>query len=165
MRNIGDLIYSALILLCGIIICATSSYAQDMIAPDQANHNDANKDAYPDSLALTDMFIAVSVPSHRVYINEMLRVEYNIYIAISRGQINYDFHEPDFEKWYVFETTPPKDSFVTINNKKYRKEPFAVYYISAFNAGSKYTQHTFCICHIIAIFKCDKTFKLHCFFT
>ena len=38
-------------------------------------------------------------------------------------------------------------------------------FISAFNAGSKYTQHTFCICYIIAIFKCDKTFKLHCFFT
>ncbi len=89
----------------------------------------------PNPIALTDMFVDVHVPSHRIYLGETIRIEYDVYIAIARGELKYDYREPDFTHWYVYESKAPKDSFITLGNKKYKKEPFAVYYISALKVG------------------------------
>jgi len=128
MKRIGSIILTrlcAVIILLAICILPASVMAQP---------NPSSSDM-PNPLALTDMFVDVNVPSHRIYLGETIRIEYDVYISIARGELKYDYHEPDFTAWYVYEAKTPKDSFITLGNKKYKKEPFAVYYISALQVG------------------------------
>ena len=82
-----------------------------------------------------DMFIDIQVPAHQVYLGQTMRIEYDVYVASGKGQVFYDAREPEFSKWYVFEGTAAHPSQTTVNGKSYTKEPFAVYYISAYAPG------------------------------
>ncbi|MBO4351102.1 MAG: BatD family protein [Proteobacteria bacterium] len=85
-----------------------------------------------------DMFIDLKVPEHQIYLGETIRIEYDVYVAASRGQIFYDAEEPDFSNWYSVEGKAPVASGVTIGGKPYTREPFAVFFVTPNNTGKLY---------------------------
>ena len=86
--------------------------------------------AYPD-----DMFIDLVVPSHRLYLGEVIRIEYDVYVAKSRGIVHYDNQEPDFESWFTYEDSVPDPSIEKIQDKTYTKEPYAAFFVAPLKAG------------------------------
>lgn len=89
-----------------------------------------NTPAFPD-----DFFIDLVVPSHRLYLGEIMRIEYDVYVAKSRGILHYDNREPEFDAWFTFEDKVAEPSFVVIENKTYAKEPYAAFYVAPLKPG------------------------------
>lgn len=81
------------------------------------------------------MFIEIHTREYQIYLGQTLRVDYDVYVEASRGQVYYDVIEPDFKFWYSIEGTTPRSSYVSLDNKSYQKEPFATYYITPSKAG------------------------------
>ncbi len=81
-----------------------------------------------------DMFIDLQVMDHQIYVGETLKVEYDVYVASSRGEVFYDVEEPDFAQWYGIEGSVPKSSLSSYG-RNYNKEPFATYFVSATKTG------------------------------
>ena len=86
--------------------------------------------AFPD-----DFFIDLVVPSHRLYLGEVIRIEYDVYVAKSRGIVHYDNREPDFDAWFTFEDEIPEPSQEQIEGKTYTKEPYAAYFVAPLKPG------------------------------
>ena len=111
-------------------------FASAMIAPTglcaQPVHQDTeyNKENLHIASAPEDMFIDLKVPEHQIYLGETIRIEYDVYVAASRGQIFYDAEEPDFSNWYSIEGKAPVASSVTLGGKPYTREPFAVFFVT-----------------------------------
>ncbi len=110
-------------------ICANQAAAQQP-ARDARDDSGPRLAAPPD-----DMFIDIQVPAHQVYLGQTMRIEYDVYVASGKGQVFYDAREPEFSKWYAFEGTAAQPSQTSVNGKSYTKEPYAVYYISAYAPG------------------------------
>lgn len=81
------------------------------------------------------MFIDIVLPRHQVYLGETIRVQYDVYVAQSKGLVQYDAVEPNFEAWSVLETPAPKPTLATLDGKHFTKEPFAIYYLNATRLG------------------------------
>ncbi len=90
----------------------------------------------PQPTAPDDMFIEFVVPTHRIYLGEYIRVQYNVYVAASRGQVYYENAEPDFLSFAVYEDKTPRADVAIIDGKRYTREPFATYFVSPIKTGS-----------------------------
>ncbi len=86
--------------------------------------------AFPD-----DFFINLVVPSHRLYLGEVIRIEYDVYVAKSRGLVHYDNREPDFDAWFTFEDAVAEPSQEQIEGKTYMKEPYAAFFVAPLKPG------------------------------
>lgn len=125
LGNAHSIILHLLITLCS---CAVMSSAYGQTDPSVVS--EMATAAYPD-----DMYIDLVVPSHRLYLGEVIRIEYDVYVAKSRGIVHYDNQEPDFESWFIYEDSVPEPSIEKIQDKTYTKEPYAAFFVAPLKAG------------------------------
>ena len=125
LGNAHSIILHLLITLCS---CAVMSSAYGQTDPSVVS--EMATAAYPD-----DMYIDLVVPSHRLYLGEVIRIEYDVYVAKSRGIVHYDNQEPDFESWFIYEDSVPEPSIEIIQDKTYTKEPYAAFFVAPLKAG------------------------------
>lgn len=103
------------------LFCPASLSAQS--PADDAGHRDSPMK----TTARDDMFIDLIVPMHQIYLGETIRIQYDVYVASHRGQVNYIYEEPDFAGWYTIEDEKPIAQSVNKNGKPFTREPFAVF--------------------------------------
>ncbi len=118
------------VLFCVLTMIVFPVYGEPVKQITASRVKDAHVAQPPD-----DMFIDVQIPSHQIYRGEVMRIEYDVYVATKRGQVFYDADEPDFMHWYSIEGPAPQGSFASFEGKSYTKEPFAVYYVSSSISG------------------------------
>ena len=126
--HISVMVVPAICLMLAGMECTAQTSVVDGFQTSQVKN--ARVAAAPD-----DMFIDMQVQNHQIYLGEVLKVEYDVYVAASRGQVFYDVEEPEFARWYSVEGKAPQSGGVSLYGKSYTREPFAVYYLTPDSPG------------------------------
>ena len=124
--------------ILSIAIATAMLIPVNLLAEPPQQNAEQPKDNVHIAAAPEDMYIDLKVPVHQIYLGETIRVEYDVYVAASRGQIYYDVEEPDFTNWYSIEGKTPIASNVTMGGKPYTREPFAVFLVTPNATGKLY---------------------------
>lgn len=82
-----------------------------------------------------DMFIEVQVDEHQIYLGQTIPVQYDVYVATSRGRVYYEAIEPEFGHWYAIEAETPKPAYENIDARSYNREPFARFFVTPTMTG------------------------------
>lgn len=82
-----------------------------------------------------EMFIEVQVDEHQIYLGQTIPVQYDVYVATSRGRVYYEAIEPEFGNWYATEAETPKPAYENIDARSYNREPFARFFVTPTTTG------------------------------